>query len=274
MKKTLTLVPIGGLANRYYAITSAIAFCKDHNTELRVIWFKDRGMGADFHSILELSEDVDRNNVRIIDAKWFHYIYDKPRKRNLWIPWIWQKINFSQCLSEKYAYVPSDNLLSKLKMYNKTYIVAYYPFYSTSEMFRYLSPREKIRERIKEQTSNFNDRIIGIHIRRTDNIRSINKSPLSLFIDKMSEEIEKDPSALFYVASDSVEVKLKLRESFGKKVLYSDFIQQRDTPEGIIDAVIELYTLASTKKIYGSFASTYSTLAAAISNVELEILSI
>ena len=49
--KTLTLVPIGGLANRFYAITSAIASCKDYNVKLKVIWFKDKGMDKD--SMLE-----------------------------------------------------------------------------------------------------------------------------------------------------------------------------------------------------------------------------
>ena len=78
--KSLTLVPIGGLANRFYAITSAIAFCRDHDITLRVIWFKDKGMGADFHSLFELSETVDKHKVEIVDAKWFHYLYDLGRK--------------------------------------------------------------------------------------------------------------------------------------------------------------------------------------------------
>ena len=47
--KRLTLIPIGGLANRFNAITSAIAFCRDYHIKLRVIWFKDKGMGANFH---------------------------------------------------------------------------------------------------------------------------------------------------------------------------------------------------------------------------------
>ena len=58
--KRLTLIPIGGLANRFNAITSAIAFCRDYHIKLRVIWFKDKGMGANFHDLFELSEDVDK----------------------------------------------------------------------------------------------------------------------------------------------------------------------------------------------------------------------
>ena len=51
--KVLVLVPIGGLANRFYAISSAISFCQMYGIRLHVIWFKDWGMGADFHSLLD-----------------------------------------------------------------------------------------------------------------------------------------------------------------------------------------------------------------------------
>ena len=39
--KVLVLVPIGGLANRFYAISSAISFCQMYGIRLHVIWFKD-----------------------------------------------------------------------------------------------------------------------------------------------------------------------------------------------------------------------------------------
>ena len=137
--KTLTLVPIGGLANRFYAITSAIAFCKDYNVKLKVIWFKDKGMGADFHSLFELSEEVDKSNVEIIDAKWYHYIYDRPRKRNLWLPWLWQQVIFDQILLEKDAYNKEITCFQKLQNKNKSYLVAFYPVYTKPSMlFWYL----------------------------------------------------------------------------------------------------------------------------------------
>ena len=99
--KRLTLIPIGGLANRFNAITSAIAFCRDYHIKLRVIWFKDKGMGANFHDLFELSEDVDKSMVEIIDAKWFHYIYDRPRRRNFWIPYIFQTKMFKKKAMKK-----------------------------------------------------------------------------------------------------------------------------------------------------------------------------
>lgn len=78
--KVLVLVPIGGLANRFYAISSAISFCQMYGIRLHVIWFKDWGMGADFHSLLDLAPIL--SNIKVVDAHWQDYIYDRPRKRN------------------------------------------------------------------------------------------------------------------------------------------------------------------------------------------------
>ena len=94
MKSTITFIPIGGLANRFFAITSAISFCQDHNVRLRVIWFKDWGMGTSFNSIMELSQHFQ--DVEITDARWKDYIFDRPRKRNLWLPYLFQRFYFGK----------------------------------------------------------------------------------------------------------------------------------------------------------------------------------
>ena len=49
---------------------------------------------------------------------------------------------------------------------------------------------------------------------------------------------------------------------------------RRDNESGIVDALVELYTLAHTSKIYGSLASSYSSLAAELYSIKLEILSL
>jgi hypothetical protein len=64
---SMTLNPFGGLANRIYAITSSIGFCEKNNRKLKVIWFKDWGMGADFHRLFTLPEGA--GNVEVVDAK-------------------------------------------------------------------------------------------------------------------------------------------------------------------------------------------------------------
>ena len=50
----ITFIPLGGLANRYYAIISILSFCLDHNVKLRIMWFKDWGMGLILNRFLNI----------------------------------------------------------------------------------------------------------------------------------------------------------------------------------------------------------------------------
>ena len=47
-KRYILLVPVGGLANRMKAIDSAIKLSRKTNSELHIIWFKDRGLNCRF----------------------------------------------------------------------------------------------------------------------------------------------------------------------------------------------------------------------------------
>lgn len=272
--RQLTLVPIGGLANRIYAITSAIAFCKDYDVKLKIVWFKDKGMGADFHSLFDLSSEVDKSKVEIIDAKWYHYIYDRPRKRNLWLPCLFQKIMFDKLSYEKD--IKDTFCIDSLKrdiLNNKSfYLVHCYDFYFI-ERYDCLILKDDIRMRVDEIKLSFGN-VIGIHIRRTDNINSILNSPLELFINAMNYEISLDSDVNFFVASDSISEKQKLKEIFGERILTYGHIMERSNEKGIKEALVELSLLSSTKKIYGSAFSSFSILASKLSGVNIVILSV
>ncbi|MDF9830952.1 hypothetical protein [Parabacteroides sp. PF5-6] len=273
--KQLTLVPIGGLANRMLAITSAIGFCRENQVRLKVVWFKDWGMGADFHSLFNLSPTIE--NVEVIDAKIWDYRFDRPRKRNLWIPYLWQKAAFDKRIYEKeiYAGFSSTDLQSVMNSYDSVYLVHFQLFYERPGMLNILQPQPLIQDRIRKQVLSLgNSRVIGLHIRRGDHSAPTLNSPLSLFIAKIEEELALDKNTKFYVASDSYEEKRRLKECFGDSILTSFDKVRRDTEEGIFDALVEMYTLSETEKVYGSLASTFSLVAAKISNVPFEVLSI
>jgi hypothetical protein len=269
--KSLVFIPFGGLANRMYAITSAIGFCEDNNIKLKIIWFKDWGMGARFHHLFKLSPSV--KHVEIIDAKWHDYLYDRPRRRNLWIPYLPQKLMFDSLYYEKdLRRIPFDQWFYSQENIKKHYAIHCEKFYAKDNMINQLCLVNDVQIRLTSQLNLLNLHTIGLHIRRTDNAKSITESPLSLFIEKMKEEIAKDPATNFYVASDSGDEKRKLRDIFGDRIITESKVVRRDTKEGVMDALIELYTLAATKKIYGSSGSSYSSLASEIKNIPIEIL--
>lgn len=274
--KKLTLIPIGGLANRIYAITSAIGFCKDYNIKLKVIWFKDKGMGADFHSLFQLSEDVDKSNVEVIDAKWYHYIYDRPRKRNLWLPWLWQLLKYDVRYYESDISNFNLDFLIHLIEYNRSiYIVYCSPFY-LQKFKAYLLPLGLISQKVNNIINRFPNKnnVIGIHIRRSDNTISITKSPLELFVQAIDSELAIDPFCCFYVASDSLDDKIKLKKKYGEHIYTSFEVVSRNNLSGIVDALIDLYVLSNTKRIYGSAYSSFSTLASEISGIQIKVLSL
>lgn len=272
---SLTLVPIGGLANRFYAIASAIAFCKDQGMSLKVVWFRDWGMGASFHSILALSKKMEQ--VEIVDAGWKEWLYDYPRKKNLWLPYLYQRLVFEDRMYEKDVnrLRLSGELTGRLKKSASVYMSCYCSFYKKDNMLKLMQPTPSLQKRIdtRIRTLSLDRDVTGIHIRRGDHSTPTLKSPLSLFIRKIEEEIEQNSRARFYVASDSYEEKRKLKDLFGDKILTFFDETRRDNEEGVADALVELYALSATRKIYGSLASTYSQLAADLSGIELEVLS-
>ena len=269
--KQLTFVPDGGLCNRIYAVTSAIGFAKKHNLHLTIFWFKDWGMGAGFQDLFKLSETVE--NIKIIDAGFIDFFkYAKPIKSNFFLPKLYQKIKYDAI----YFWYKEQDSVEKWYYSNaaadKFYLYHYYKFYNDYELFNVFSPLESIQKRIKEQLNLLSPHTVGIHIRRTDISASIKHSPLSAFIEKMQHEITKNSEVNFYVASDSWEEKERLINIFGHRIITVKNDLKRNTKAGIIDALIELFMLASTKKIYGSFQSTYSLLASEIYNRPIEIV--
>jgi len=273
--KKLTLVPIGGLANRMLAITSAIGFCTTKNIQLKVVWFKDWGMGADFHSLFDLSPEIE--NVEIIDAKVWDYRLDRPRKRNLGLPFFWQLMAFDKRIYEKdiYAGFQKNDMEMAMQDSQSLYLVHFHLFYEMPGMLNFITPKDYLKEKIENKILLFkNKRTIGLHIRRGDHSIPTINSPLELFITKIEEELKFNKNTLFYVASDSYEEKMKLKKYFGSSIITSFDEVRRDTEEGIFDALIEMYTLSATEKLYGSLASSYSLVAGMISDIPIEVLSL
>ena len=118
----------------------------------------------------------------------------------------------------------------------------------------------------------FTSNTVGIHIRRTDNWLSIQKSPLSLFVDAMQREIEACADINFYVATDDVATKEELRRLFGERILTMNTDCSRNTTSGMKDAVKEMWLLSRTTRIYGSFYSSYSVIASHLTDIPLQIL--
>ena len=274
MSKSLTLVPVGGLANRMRAIGSAVKFCEKDKRDLSIIWFLDRGLQCSFFDLFRPFE-IEELNLKVRDNSFFDLlVYDRPRKKNLYIPALFESLIFQKSIDEETSRNLNRNNISieQFNNYNKIYLACFIELYSFTADYNIFKPIPLLEKRINELASLFDEYTIGIHIRRTDNIQSINNSPTELFIKKMEEELIKNNKIKFYLASDSVEEKRRLKDIFGEKLITSFNKPRRDTKEGMQEALVEFYALSRTSQIIGSFYSTFSQIAAQISNIKYTIL--
>lgn len=274
------LVPVGGLANRMRAVASAAALTHDCGFPLSVIWFKDWALNACFHSLFQMPEGI--GDITITEAVWTdHLLYDRPRRKNLFVPFIFQKMLFDRALDER----QTTALCSKgydfynLSKNKRIYMASYSDIckYSHELLCKLFRPHKEIEEIVDNNVQLFSNNTIGLHIRRTDHAAAIRRSPLDLFIKAIDEEAKKDPQTCIYLATDSDSVKKDITEHCngkGIRVICSRDKADRNTVNGIKGGVADMFTLARTDKIYGSFQSSFSELAAQLGNVPLEILKL
>lgn len=112
--------------------------------------------------------------------------------------------------------------------------------------------------------------VVGIHIRRGDNKKSIEESPSELFWSAMAAY---DSSVLFYVATDSEEERFQAIERFPNRILKgSDTILSRNDPFGCREGMLDFYCLSRCSEIVGSYYSSFSEMAAMYGGVELRIM--
>ena len=111
--------------------------------------------------------------------------------------------------------------------------------------------------------------MVGIHIRRGDHMKSKRFSPLQAFIQVMQEQ----PKFInFVVATDSMTEREALQVLFGERVTFPSTSLSRMTQSGMNSAVSDFIALSLCSKIYGSYASSFSELAAMYGGVPLQVI--
>ena len=109
---------------------------------------------------------------------------------------------------------------------------------------------------------------IGVHIRRGDNKKSIEGSPLENFVMRMRE----NPNAFYVVATDDQQVREKLTLDFGDRCVFPALVLARKTEEGMVHGVTDFFALAKCTEIWGSYWSSFSDIAAKYGNLKCDIV--
>ena len=268
------LQPHSGLANRIRVIVSALSFAEQVNQDLIIYWSKDSGLNCDFFQLYCIHNKLD---VRSLDAK--VRILDRVKNKGIlkFIFYKFYKIDFSLFDDDFRKFVWNSNTdyidMSLIpKKATNYYIKACNEFSFNPAYLKYFTPVKNVQDIIDKVILGFPAKIIGVHIRRTDNDTSIEESPLKLFIEKIKSDLAIDSDVHYFLATDDSVVETDLLELFPSRILRSQKVFTRDSKEGIIGAMVDMYCLAATKKIYGSYWSSFSSLAARIGNIPLMII--
>lgn len=82
----------------------------------------------------------------------------------------------------------------------------------------------------------------------------------------MIERLDKDTK--IYLATDDEREKNYFLQKYGSRIITRTSVLEHGSVRGIQDAVVEMYILGSTQKIYGSKSSSFAQIAAKLGNID------
>ena len=268
-----------GLANRMRSIHSAVSMARTFNKRLKVFWPIDNSLNCSYNDLFLSNKNfkIVSNNLaacfmrkykskyyllRKISSLYFslfnydYLLFDNEFKDKVWKPPLYLLTKESIPKNFKNAYINTCNEF----------------FVSTVEPSDIFIPNDYVAQLINKTLSNMNSETIGLHIRQTDHVDALRETPKEKFIKVIFDEIAVSPEATFFIATDSKTVKKRIIEIFGAdKIIIFDGELNRISKNGMISALVDLYCLSNCRKIYGSYASSYSILASRLKRAKLII---
>ena len=149
------------------------------------------------------------------------------------------------------------------------FISSCYRFHLLQGSYEDFNPLPSIKKSMEKTLAQFNEDTLGLHIRRSDHRASKTVSTTDKFIETIDAELLQNPSTNFFLSTDDAGVKSQLFERYGKKIVVNKISSyDRNNKAAVKNALIDLYCLAHTKKIYGSHHSSFSQTAADIGNIQ------
>ncbi len=247
----IIIQPSGGLCNRMRVINSGWQLAQERKERLLVLWNCNSELNCPFEDLFQPVKEFQITDIRSVAS---------PRKL------FYQKTARTYLTNEEIlAHRSPDGRLTAdyvQGLRSNIYIFTWEQFYPAKD-YHLFCPTEKMRKRIESMTSGFGPSCVGIHIRRTDNRPAIGKSSTECFIECMKKELDSDPDTRFYLATDDLEEERIIRAAFPGRILSNEKrCLRRDSAEGIQDALLDLYCLANTRKIIGSYFSSFTDIAA------------
>ena len=222
-------------------INSAMKLAKRRKEKLVILWYLNPELNAAFEDLFQpiLEPDITLINI--------HSLKD-PRKLYYQLS-AGQRFGNDDILNNQTDGTLNDNFYRALK--KRVYIFTWEHFYPSKDYSLFV-PIDALQKRVDAFTKDFAPRCVGVHIRRTDNAVSMGKSTTEQFI-----------------ATDDQREEDLLRSRFpGKIISNQSRTIDRNSVAGMHDALLDLYCLAASDKIIGSYWSSFTDTAADMRGIE------
>lgn len=267
-KHRLTVVPMGGLGNRMRVIRSAYIVAQSEDWAVDVAFAENAECHCRFADVFQpIASPCGNFCIRAA-----RFLDEFPSRRNLRLPHLLRSLAYRRQL---YNYSSPDRATAQSYLQHSlpAYIATCYEFAGESiAMQQLFRPSAEVERRTDEIARRFGSYTVGMHIRATDNIEALRRSPYRLFAEAARRELGSNPQAVFLVATDDDGIRSQFIADFGEKAITSPYTPSRSTTEGMLNATAEMFALSRCTKIYGSHNSSFSEIAAELGGKQAEIL--
>ena len=254
----LYLKPARGLCNRLRAIASAVQLCKDSGARLCVVWGNDAGMTEKFAAVMQMPTEGEFSLVQEDDAAF-------PELDRAFSPKHDNFHEYMRSADEKGFSTALADIVAKCAD-SDYYIHTCMRFYGKTD-YGWFRPRLDMVKIADEFERQIGGPYIGLHIRRTDNIKSSIYSPLYLFEETIRREISENEDARFFLATDDDDARKRLCALYGERIFTRHGQAARYDDRGLEDSMVDFILLSRSRKIFGSYWSSYSIVASEVGGV-------
>jgi len=269
-QKILAVMAVCGMCNRLRAIASAIRLAKATNRKLYCIWDPQNNCNIHYNDQFQPDFEIMRSGDwwrklvlmthggATIRSTGLRFAGTRYTSRIAWGP--------IEVGDEDILLIESGNWFS----HRIDDIFINYEL--QRELYRQHHLRTEVKSGLDNEFANISGgkKVVGVHIRGTDNNQCLSHSPLSVHIavvDKKLNDVDR-----ILLATDDVAAAGAFRNRYGNRVvLASQPPAERGTVIGMRLAIHDLFLLSKCDIIVGSCGSTYSHAAMCFSNAKVHI---
>lgn len=256
MAPSLTVVPGGGLCNRMAMLDSALALGRRLGRSVDVVWKLGRALNCRLEDLFEPLPGVAR--VAHVRANTL------PGKVSLKVRQAWASLRGADTWYRHELYGMREDpaaLLERARKATRLRIRGDTRFYADGPLYQGFQPVPALAARIRAEAAGL-EGAVGVHVRRTDHAEAIRRSPLDAFVAALREERAEAPGCPIFVATDDPTVRDALRTALGGEIRHTTPRSlDRNTPEAIEDALVDLYCLASCRRLVTGPLTTFGQTA-------------